>query len=99
MADKRIFEKLEKINFEKKEIIFKMEYKGAIIHSKSIVIPDYAQEIIDDEDFHIDLLFYHRRLKRMIAVELKLGKFKAAYKGQMELYLKYLNKYECFDGE
>lgn len=55
--------------------------------------------IIDDEDFHIDLLFYHRRLKRMIAVELKLGKFKAAYKGQMELYLRYLEKYEMQPGE
>lgn len=50
--------------------------------------------IVDDEDFYIDLLFYHRRLKRLIAVELKLGKFKAAYKGQMELYLRYLEKYE-----
>ena len=57
MADKRIFEKLEKINFEKKEIIFKMEYKGAIIHSKSIVIPDYAQEIIDDEDLSFFYFF------------------------------------------
>ena len=55
--------------------------------------------IINDEDFHIDLLFYHRRLKRMIAVELKLGKFKAAYKGQMELYLRYLEKYEMQPGE
>lgn len=55
--------------------------------------------IVDDEDFYIDLLFYHRRLKRLIAVELKLGKFKAAYKGQMELYLRYLEKYEMQSGE
>ena len=46
--------------------------------------------IIDNEDFHLDLLFYHRKLKRLIAVELKLDKFKAAYKGQMELYLRWL---------
>lgn len=41
--------------------------------------------IIDGEDFKVDLLFYHRKLHRMIAVDLKLGKFKAEYKGQMEL--------------
>lgn len=50
--------------------------------------------VIDDEDFYLDLLFYHRKLRRLIAVELKIGKFKAAYKGQMELYLRWLGKYE-----
>jgi len=55
--------------------------------------------IIDDEDFHLDLLFFHRTLKRLVAVELKLGKFKAKYKGQMELYLKWLNRYERQEGE
>jgi predicted nuclease of restriction endonuclease-like (RecB) superfamily len=50
--------------------------------------------IIDGEDFHLDLLFYHRNLKRLVAVELKLGKFEAQHKGQMELYLKWLDKYE-----
>ncbi len=55
--------------------------------------------IIDTEDFNLDLLFFHRKLKRMIAIELKLGKFKAAYKGQMELYLRYLEKYEMQPGE
>jgi hypothetical protein len=55
--------------------------------------------IIDNEDIVLDLLFYHRILKRLVAVELKLGTFKAAYKGQMELYLKWLNKYERHDGE
>ena len=44
--------------------------------------------IIDGEDFHLDLLFYHRILKRLVAVELKLGKFQAKHKGQIELYLK-----------
>lgn len=48
--------------------------------------------IIDGEDFHLDLLFFHRKLKRLIAIELKLGKFKAAYKGQMELYLRWLEE-------
>lgn len=50
--------------------------------------------IIDNEDHKIDLLFYHRTLKRLVAIDLKLGKFKAAFKGQMELYLKWLEKYE-----
>ncbi len=55
--------------------------------------------IIDGEDFYLDLLFYHRKLKRLVAIELKLGKFKAAYKGQMELYLNWLNKYERQEDE
>ena len=50
--------------------------------------------IIDEEDYKIDLLFYNRKLKRLIAIDLKIGKFKAAYKGQMELYLKWLEKHE-----
>ena len=55
--------------------------------------------IIDGEDFYLDLLFYNRKLKRLVAVELKLGKFEARFKGQMELYLKWLNKYEKMEGE
>ena len=55
--------------------------------------------IIDDEDFYLDLLFYHRKLKRLVAIELKLGKFQAKHKGQMELYLKWLNRYERQEGE
>ena len=55
--------------------------------------------IIDGEDFYLDLLFYHRKLRRLIAIELKLGKFKAAYKGQMELYLRWLEKHEMEVGE
>ncbi len=54
---------------------------------------------IDNEDYYLDLLFYHRRLKSLIAIELKLGKFKASHKGQMELYLRWLEKYEMVDGE
>lgn len=55
--------------------------------------------IIDGEDFYLDLLFYHRKLHRLIAIDLKLGKFKAQYKGQMELYLRWLEKYEKQEGE
>jgi len=54
---------------------------------------------IDSDDYYLDLLFFHRKLKRLIAIELKLGKFKAAYKGQMELYLRWLEKYEKEPGE
>jgi predicted nuclease of restriction endonuclease-like (RecB) superfamily len=50
--------------------------------------------VIDGEDLYLDLLFYHRRLRRLVAIELKLGRFKAAHKGQMELYLKWLDKHE-----
>jgi len=55
--------------------------------------------VIDGEDFYLDLLFYHRKLKRLIVIELKLGRFKAAYKGQMELYLRWLDKHEKQEGE
>ncbi|WP_163069207.1 PDDEXK nuclease domain-containing protein, partial [Acinetobacter baumannii] len=54
---------------------------------------------IDGDDFHLDLLFYNRRLRRLIAIELKIGEFKPAYKGQMELYLRWLDRYEREDGE
>lgn len=54
---------------------------------------------IDHDDFYIDLLFYNRRLKRLVAIDLKLGDFKAEYKGQMELYLRWLAKYEQEAGE
>jgi predicted nuclease of restriction endonuclease-like (RecB) superfamily len=55
--------------------------------------------VIDGEDFYLDLLFFHRRLRRLVAIELKLGRFKAAHKGQMELYLKWLDKHERQTGE
>jgi len=49
---------------------------------------------IDGEDYYMDLLFYHRGLNRLVVIDLKMGKFQAADKGQMELYLKWLDKYE-----
>lgn len=55
--------------------------------------------IIDDDDYHLDLLFFSRPLRRLVAVELKIGKFKAAYEGQMKLYLKWLDRYERREGE
>lgn len=50
--------------------------------------------IIDNKDFYLDLLFFHRKLNRLIAIELKIGDFKPGHKGQMELYLRWLDKYE-----
>jgi predicted nuclease of restriction endonuclease-like (RecB) superfamily len=54
---------------------------------------------IDNRDYYIDLLFYHRRLKCLVAIDLKIGEFEATFKGQMELYLRYLEKYEMVEGE
>ena len=54
---------------------------------------------IDNRDYYIDLLFYHRRLKCLVAIDLKIGEFEAGYKGQMELYLRYLEKHEQVEGE
>lgn len=54
---------------------------------------------VDEEDYYIDLLFYHRHLRCLVAIDLKLGKFQAAYKGQMELYLRWLEKYDMAEGE
>jgi predicted nuclease of restriction endonuclease-like (RecB) superfamily len=49
---------------------------------------------LDGDDFYLDLLFYNRKLKRLVAIDLKIGAFKAEYKGQMELYLRWLDKHE-----
>jgi predicted nuclease of restriction endonuclease-like (RecB) superfamily len=54
---------------------------------------------IDGRDYYLDLLFYHRRLRRLIAIDLKLGDFEAGDKGQMELYLRWLERYEQQPGE
>jgi predicted nuclease of restriction endonuclease-like (RecB) superfamily len=54
---------------------------------------------IDDRDYYLDLLFYHRTLRRLVAIELKLGDFKAGDKGQMELYLAWLKRHECKQDE
>ena len=55
--------------------------------------------ILDGKDYYIDLLFYHRTLRRLVVIELKLGEFEPEYKGQVELYLRYLSKYEKAEGE
>lgn len=54
---------------------------------------------IDQDDYYLDLLFYNRKLKRLVAIDLKIGEFKPEFKGQMELYLRWLAKYEREKGE
>lgn len=54
---------------------------------------------VDAVDYYIDLLFYHRSLRRLVAIDLKLGKFKPEHEGQMRLYLRYLDKNERKEGE
>jgi len=54
---------------------------------------------LDSDDFYIDLLFYNRKVRRLVAIELKLGDFKAEYKGQMELYLRWLAKHDQEPGD
>jgi predicted nuclease of restriction endonuclease-like (RecB) superfamily len=55
--------------------------------------------VVDGEDFSLDLLFFHRRLRRLVAIELKLGRFAPADVGQMEFYLRWLKKHEVRPGE
>ena len=54
---------------------------------------------LDSDDFYIDLLFYNRKLRRLVAIELKLGEFRAEYKGQMELYLRWLARHDQEPGD
>ncbi len=55
--------------------------------------------MVDFDDYYLDLLFFHRKLRRLVAIELKLSAFKPDYKGQMELYLRWLDKHERCEGE
>jgi predicted nuclease of restriction endonuclease-like (RecB) superfamily len=54
---------------------------------------------LDGDDYYIDLLFYHRRMRRLVVIELKIGDFKPADAGQVELYLRWLDRYERQEGE
>ena len=64
------------------------------VHLLGAFVARQKRMTVDNDDFFLDLLFYSRPLHRLIAVELKIGKFRPAYKGQMDLYLKWLNRYE-----
>lgn len=54
---------------------------------------------LDGDDYYIDLLFFHRRLRRLVVIELKIGDFKPADSGQVELYLRWLDRHERQAGE
>ncbi|MDO8966042.1 YhcG family protein [Algoriphagus sp.] len=92
-----------------KNIYLENDLERAILHELETFILELGKGfafmerqkrmIIDGEDFYLDLLFYNRNLKRLVAIELKIGKFEAAFKGQMDLYLKWLNKFERQEGE
>ena len=92
-----------------KKVFSENELEDAVVEQLEKFIMELGQDFaflerqkkisIDSIDYKLDLLFYHRRLHRLFAIDLKLGKFKPEYKGQMELYLKYLKKYEMQPGE
>lgn len=85
------------------------DLESAILHELELFLLELGTDFtfvarqkrvtVDGEDYYLDLLFYHRRLRRLVAVELKLGRFRAADKGQMELYLSWLDRYERRPGE
>ncbi len=75
-------------------ILAQLQYFITEMGSEFAFLSRQKRITIDNEDFYIDLLFYHRGLKSLVAIELKLGKFKASYKGQMELYLRWLEHNE-----
>ncbi|TRX39748.1 PDDEXK nuclease domain-containing protein [Flavobacterium restrictum] len=80
-------------------ILAQLQYFITEMGSEFAFLARQKRIIIDNEDFYIDLLFYHRGLKSLVAIDLKLGKFKANYKDQMELYLRWLEKNEQKEGE
>ena len=80
-------------------ILAQLQYFITEMGSEFAFLARQKRITIDNEDFYIDLLFYHRGLKSLIAIDLKLGKFKAGYKSQMELYLSWLEHNEQKEGE
>ncbi|MFL5383324.1 MAG: YhcG family protein [Longimicrobiaceae bacterium] len=80
-------------------ILREMERFIAELGSDFAFVARQKRMTVDGIDYRLDLLFFHRRLRRLIAIDLKLGRFRAAYKGQMELYLRWLEKHEQRAGE
>jgi len=72
---------------------------GAMLVAEPALTRVIDEVKLNGEDFYLDLLFYHRKLRRLVAVDLKLGKLRAGDKGQMELYLRWLEKHEAEPGE
>jgi predicted nuclease of restriction endonuclease-like (RecB) superfamily len=84
-------------NYQEKDleaaIIRELEYFIMELGAGFTFVERQKRIIVDGEDFYLDLLFYHRDLRRLVAIELKLGSFKPDHKGQMELYLRWLDKH------
>ena len=110
IIEQGIFKDLYLLDFlELKDSYLENDLESAILEELELFILELGsgftfverqkRMIIDEDDYNLDLLFYHRKLKRLVAIELKIDKFKAKYKGQMELYLKWLDKYEKQEGE
>jgi len=90
----------EYLEFDLEEAILREIEKFILEFGKGFTFVERQKRmIIDGEDYHLDLLFYNRFLKRLVAVELKQGKFKAEYNGKMKLYLGWLDKYERHEDE
>jgi len=80
------------------------DLEQAIVHQLQLFILELGNDFaflarqkriaVGDDDYHLDLLFYHRKLCRLVAIDLKLGKFEHSHKSQMELYLNWLAKHE-----
>ena len=85
-------------NFSEKDlenaILHKLEHFILELGSDFAFMARQKRLQIGGNDYYLDLLFYHRKLKRLVLIELKLGEFKPEYKGQVELYLKWLAKHE-----
>lgn len=75
-------------------IITQMENFISELGSDFTFVARQKRITVDAVDYYIDLLFFHRELRRLVAIDLKLGKFKPEHEGQMRLYLRYLNKNE-----
>lgn len=96
---KQISENLLSVRELRKAILRELERFILEIGKGFAFVERQKRMIIDGEDFNLDLLFFHRKLKWLVAIELKLGKFQASDKGQMELYLQWLDRYERQEGE
>lgn len=94
---------------ELKDTFSERDLEGAILQELEKFILEFGTDFaflsrqkrvqIGNRDYIMDLLFYHRKLKRLVLIELKIGEFEAKYKGQVELYLKWLSKYEKQEDE
>ena len=75
------------------------DLEKSILNTLEKFIPRQKRITPDNIDYYTNLVFYHRKLRCFVVIDLKMGKFGAEYKGQMELYLKYLEKYKVNEGE